>query len=284
MLEYWRTVKLFLVKAQLLGCLIVNKEENVLFALQRPRNICTADIWLNKTMPCQETNRPVHTDFIQDSWAWDHEFKPDEVQLSTDHKEAYFHIDPVIQNTGTVAVRGSKGFCKGEHYWEVIFLEPPYGSSMMVGVGTEDAALQSKTCQYTNLVGQDSESWGLSYKGTIWHAGQSRKFCEPFYAQDTVIGVHLDLTQGNLTFYKDGVCLGTAFTGLGASRHRRLYPIVCSSAAETEVALGTMCYRVGQPSRLQGECLEKIRSSLYSVDGVDSLPLPSVMKKYLRHM
>ncbi|GFR60023.1 SPRY domain-containing SOCS box protein 3-like [Elysia marginata] len=235
-------------------------------------------------MPCQERVRPVYTDFIQDAWVWDDQLKPEEVQLSTDHKEAYFHVDPVSQSTGTVGVRGSKGFYEGEHYWEVVFLEPPYGSSMMVGVGTDDVVLQSEPYQYSNLIGQDNESWGLSYKGTIWHAGEGRKYCEPFYAQDTVIGVHLDLSLGQLTFYKDGVCLGPAFTGLRASRHRRLYPMVCSSATETELGLGAMYYRVGQPSRLQGECLEKIRSSLVSVDGVDSLPLPSVMKNYLRKM
>ncbi len=62
--------------------------------------------------------------------------------------------------------------------------------------------------------GIDSESWGLSYKGFIWHNGRSRKYTEPFYERNTVIGVLLDLRAGTLTFFRNGVNLGVAFTGL----------------------------------------------------------------------
>lgn len=65
------------------------------------------------------------------------------------------------------------------------------------------------------LKGMDSESWGLSYKGYIWHNGKSRKYTEPFYDTNTVIGILLDLSAGTLSFYRNGVNLGDAFTGLG---------------------------------------------------------------------
>lgn len=64
------------------------------------------------------------------------------------------------------------------------------------------------------LKGIDSESWGLSYKGFIWHNGRSRKYTEPFYDKNTVIGILLDLSAGTLTFYRNGINLGVAFTGL----------------------------------------------------------------------
>lgn len=51
-------------------------------------------------------------------------------------------------------VRGTKGFEDGEHYWEIVFLEPPAGSSVMVGVGTSRAVLSSDYCQYVNLLGE----------------------------------------------------------------------------------------------------------------------------------
>lgn len=60
----------------------------------------------------------------------------------------------------------------------------------------------------------DGESWGLSYKGFIWHNGRSQKYTEPFYERNTVIGVLLDLSAGTLTFFRNGVNLGVAFTGL----------------------------------------------------------------------
>ena len=50
-------------------------------------------------------------------------------------------------------VRGSKGFLDGEHYWEVTFLEPATGSSVMVGVGTKKAALHLDDYQYVDLIG-----------------------------------------------------------------------------------------------------------------------------------
>ena len=64
------------------------------------------------------------------------------------------------------------------------------------------------------ISGKDNQSWGLTYKGTIWHNGVSHKYCEPFYEPKTVIGCHLNLYDGTLTFYKNGQNLGVAFRGL----------------------------------------------------------------------
>ena len=43
----------------------------------------------------------------------------------------------------------------------------------------------------------------------------------------------------SLTYYKDGLCLGVAFTGLQEVTEP-LFPIVCSTAAKTEMSLGVM--------------------------------------------
>ena len=59
----------------------------------------------------------------------------------------------------------------------------------------------------------DDQSWGLSYKGTIWHNGKSQRYCEPFYNTNTKIGMLLNLYTGTLTFFKNGVNLGVAFRG-----------------------------------------------------------------------
>ena len=60
----------------------------------------------------------------------------------------------------------------------------------------------------------DGESWGLSYKGSLWHNGKSREYTEAFYDKSTVIGVLLDLNSGTLSFYRNGISLGVAFSGL----------------------------------------------------------------------
>ena len=45
-----------------------------------------------------------------------------------------------------------------------------------------------------------------------------------------------DGLEGTLTFYKDGVCLGIAFTGLNLVKEN-LYPTISSTAAKTEFYL-----------------------------------------------
>lgn len=77
--------------------------------------------------------------------------------------------------------------------------------------------------------GIDSESWGLSYKGFIWHNGRSRKYSEPFYERNTVIGVLLDLSAGTLTFFRNGVNLGVAFSGLEQVKRETSLHRVCWS-------------------------------------------------------
>ena len=52
------------------------------------------------------------------------------------------------------AVRGTKGFEDGMHYWEIVFLEPPAGTSVMVGIGTSRAPLSANYHQYLNLIGK----------------------------------------------------------------------------------------------------------------------------------
>ncbi|XP_057187688.1 SPRY domain-containing SOCS box protein 3 isoform X2 [Triplophysa rosa] len=157
-------------------------------------------------------------DHIWESWKWDSHSKSPDAQLSPCRQSVYFHVSPLLDSQGTAGVRGTKGFTHGEHYWEIEFLEPPYGCSVMVGVGTQNALLHTGDKRFINLIGMDSESWGLSYKGFIWHNGRSRKYTEPFYDKNTVIGILLDLSAGTLTFYRNGVNLGVAFTGLRSAK------------------------------------------------------------------
>ena len=55
---------------------------------------------------------------------------------------------------------------------------------------------------------------------------------QPFQRIATTIGLYFDGVAGTLTYYKDGMCLGVAFTNL-QDVTEPLYPIVCSTAYRT---------------------------------------------------
>lgn len=84
-------------------------------------------------------------------------------------------------------------------------------------------------CPVSFFKGFDSQSWGLSYKGFIWHNGRSQKYTEPFYERNTIIGILLDLSAGTLTFFQNGVNLGVAFTGLEQVNRETSLHGVCGS-------------------------------------------------------
>lgn len=103
----------------------------------------------------------------------------------------------------------------------------------MFGIGTKAARLHVNS--FTNLLGEDKNGWGLSHKGLIWHNGCTKQFCNRFKENEaTKIGILFDGIAGTLTYYKDDLCLGIAFRGLNEVREP-LYPIVCSTAAKTEM-------------------------------------------------
>ncbi|XP_044584002.1 SPRY domain-containing SOCS box protein 3-like isoform X3 [Cotesia glomerata] len=121
-------------------------------------------------------------------WAWDERLTSRKSLLSQNNLEVKFHPG---YSDGTVAVRGDKILSKGRHhYWEVEMLSQIYGTDVMVGVGTAKVNINERD-KFLSLLGQDRESWGLSYKGKIHYDGEIKDYSEPF-AQGSVVGLHLD--------------------------------------------------------------------------------------------
>ena len=82
---------------------------------------------------------------------------------------------------------------------------------------------------------------------------------------------------GTLTYFKDGVCLGVAFTGLQDVKDQ-LYPIVCSTAAKTEMSLGLLKRDF---QSLQDRCRASILSQLTHEEQIDQLKLPLRIKHFI---
>ena len=127
----------------------------------------------------------------------------------------------------------------------------------MFGIGTKKVDLDAEDGNM--MLGDDEHGWGLSNTGCIWHAGRHRPYTKSFRKIPTfIIGIYFDGLAGTLTYYKDGVSLGIAFTGL-QNVTEQLYPIVCSTAAKTEMSLGLLKQDF---QNLQDRCRASILSQL----------------------
>lgn len=151
-----------------------------------------------------------------------------------------------------------------------------FGTSMMFGIGTKKACLHRNA--FTNLIGEDDNSWGLSHKGLIWHGGLWAQYTIPFREnQATAVGILFDGVEGSLTFYKDGKCLGVAFKDLHQVREP-LYPMVCSTACKTEM---TLTYMRRDFVNLQDRCRAVILESVQNKKDLENLEIPPMIRNYL---
>ena len=146
----------------------------------------------------------------------------------------------------------------------------------MFGIGTKVARLHVDA--FVNMLGEDDNSWGLSHKGLLWHGGRSKQYVKPFVENiATTVGLYFDGVSGSLTFFKDKVCLGVAFTGLQEVKEP-LFPIICSTAVRTEMALGVLRREFHS---LQDRCRASILSRLTAKEQIDSLGLPVRVKHFV---
>lgn len=205
-------------------------------------------------------------------WMWDNDYKSWATQLQDDSREVRFHKH---YSSGTAAIRGSRLITCGQHYWEIKMISPVYGTDMMIGVGTAEVDLQKSGTIFCSLLGSDNESWGLSYTGVFHHNGKSQRFSQCF-GQGSIIGVHLDMWNGTLSYYKNRRPLGIACGGL---KGKKLYPMVSSTAARS--AMKVVCSRSFESS-LQYFCCLALRKMVPSEASVfESIRMPPGLKNFL---
>jgi hypothetical protein len=95
----------------------------------------------------------------------------------------------------------------GKYYWEVLYSDrESLSNTLMVGVGSDTSAFWTSASNYFYYSGNGDKytnSTQQSYSGVT-------------YTEGDIIGVALDLDGDTVTFYKNGVSQGQAFTGLNA--------------------------------------------------------------------
>lgn len=112
---------------------------------------------------------------------------------------------------------GTIGITSGIRVFEVTLAGNSYDYSFFVGVGY-------RSMNVNGFIGSDAPSTGWGYfslNGNKYTASNGVAYGAS-YAIGNVMGIKLDLVAGTLTFYKNGVSQGTAFTGLSGT----FYPAV----------------------------------------------------------
>jgi len=212
---------------------------------------------------------------IEKKWKWDCDSKSECVSLTKNNNNAYFFDNPYTISRGTAGVRGDKPVECGISYFEVLIKEPLYGTAIMIGYGTKDTKLHYDNFDYINLVGKDFNSWGLCHKGTVWHNGNYKKFCEPILEKDSLIGVFFNSHNKTIHYFLNGYYLGLAFTNVNPE-NKKLYPMVSSTATDIEVEI-VNSYQIIYS--LQDLCCQAIHQK---IDKYDELPLPKRLIHYLK--
>ena len=78
----------------------------------------------------------------------------------------------------------------------------------MVGIGTDAVDLDTNRYTFCSILGRDKNSWGLSYYGKTQHRGNMTEIASARFGQGSIIGMHLDMWQGKLYFFKNRRPLG----------------------------------------------------------------------------
>ncbi len=133
-----------------------------------------------------------------------------------------------------IAARGTIGITSGKWYWE---FTPTSASSHCNGISTKDSNL-------ADVLGSNASGWGYWQAGYKYNSGSPVLYGATYTTND-VIGVAFDADAGTLTFYKNGVSQGTAFSGLAANTY---FPAVSVNAGSCEINFGQRPFSYTPPS------------------------------------
>ena len=148
-------------------------------------------------------------------------------------------------------VRGTIGVSSGKWYWECTIIAINTSFETMIGVATQGftylaanniAMIGNETRYYIND-GTKQESFGTR---TVTSYGAS-------FTTGDVIGVALDLDAGTITFYKNGVSQGQAFSGLSGTYHPALITLAGGNLA---MNFGQRPYQYTPPTNHLSICTE----------------------------
>jgi len=115
-------------------------------------------------------------------------------------------------NANNKAVYGTIGVSSGKWYFEAV-LDNVGNKDCFIGIA-KDSGVNTG-----NYVGSNANSWGYISTNGYKYTNASGSSYGASYTNGDVIGALLDLDNGTLVFYKNGISQGTAFSGLTAGTY-----------------------------------------------------------------
>jgi len=117
------------------------------------------------------------------------------------------NLDFVASNSTASIIFTTIGITSGKYYWECTQTAFSTNSGLMIGVAKDNVLM-------TTYPGGDANGWSYwGYDGSKYNNASGSAYGDTFGNND-VIGIAFDADAGTLTFYKNNVSQGTAFTGL----------------------------------------------------------------------
>jgi hypothetical protein len=113
------------------------------------------------------------------------------------------NLNFAITSTSLCCAQGSMGTTSGQFYCEITAI----GTEVMVG-------LSNSSVQTLSYIGSTAQTWGYwGNNGSKYNNGSATAYGSSYTTGD-VIAIAFDASAGNVTFYKNNVSQGVAFTGL----------------------------------------------------------------------
>jgi len=137
--------------------------------------------------------------------------------LTTSQGNTKFHAS----DTNRVCIRGTFGVTSGKWYYEYTD-----GASSSGSVGVVNASATSLVSD--GMVGNSSFGWAVNNDGAKENGNSETASYMASFTTGDVIGVALNMDDGEITFYKNGSSAGVAFNNL--SGKGAIFPAVCTGS------------------------------------------------------
>ena len=149
-------------------------------------------------------------------------------------------------NANTAGVTGTISVSSGKYYYE-----------MTAGSGTDIAGIWT-TSRITGFPGSTSDSYGYFGDGQSLNSGSGYTYASSYTSGD-IIGVALDLDNGTLRFYKNGMDQGIAFSNISGEYRPAIRSGRTDTASTVNVNFGQKPFKFPPPDGFQPLNLSTVR-------------------------